>query len=65
MAYTSTAGVAHGPQSRLSAVFNEIGAFFTLFGAAVRVGSAVESRRQPSVRDLGILGIKGPILPSR
>jgi hypothetical protein len=65
MAYTSTAGIAHGPQSRLSALFAEIGAFFTLFGAAVRVGSAVESQRQPNARDLSILGVKGPIPLSR
>ncbi len=65
MAYISTAEVAHGPHSRLSTFFAEVGAFFRLFGAAVRVAGAVESHRQPNARDLDTLGIKGAIFEKR
>lgn len=60
MAHTSTYGSEHRG-SAFSAAVAEIGAFFTLLGAAIRVANATEAGRQPDARDAKLLGIKGPL----
>lgn len=59
MAYVSTSGAPREARSWLGSFLAECVAFLQVFGAAVRVASAVESRRTPNPRDLTILGIKG------
>jgi hypothetical protein len=64
MAHTSTFG-SEPRGSVLSAAVAEVGAFFAILTAAIRVANASKAGREPDARDMSLLGIKGPLPRAR
>jgi hypothetical protein len=60
MAQTSTLG-SEPRGSAFSAAVTEVGAFFAILTAAIRVSAAVDGGREPEKGDMSLLGIKGPL----